>query len=233
LSFPQIGKETNMTRASAFLALISLASATCAVAQSPPPKETDPSAASSPHQRQSTSTDASEAPATKDAEPSAASTPHQQQVTKGSETMKSVAPASFASQAAIIGKAEIELGQIALKNTKDANVRAFAERMIRDHTASDNRLKAIAAKENLQLPQSLDQEHESLKMKLQGMTGDAFDREYVKAMAKGHDKAVALFESASQQPQMPADLKQFAAKTLPTLEQHKEMAHSLHAKEGA
>jgi predicted outer membrane protein len=47
-------------------------------------------------------------------------------------------------------------------------------------------------------------------------------------MAKGHDKAVALFESASQQPQMPEDLKQFAASTLPTLEQHKDMAHSLH-----
>jgi putative membrane protein len=144
-----------------------------------------------------------------------------------------VAPASFASQAAMIGKTEIELGQIALKNTKDENVRNFAEGMIKDHTAADRKLKTIAAKENLQLPQSLDQEHESLKMKLQGMTGEDFDREYVKAMAKGHDKAVALFESASQQPQMPAELKQFAASTLPTLEQHKEMAHSLHGKEGA
>jgi predicted outer membrane protein len=52
-------------------------------------------------------------------------------------------------------------------------------------------------------------------------------------MAKGHDKAVALFESASQQSQMPADLRQFAASTLPNLEQHKSMAHSLHANEGA
>ena len=222
-----------MIRPWTFLALISLASATCAVAQTPPPKETDPSAASSPHQRESTSTDAAEAPGATAPEPAAASTPHQQQVTKGNETMKSVAPATFASQAAMIGKAEIELGQIALKNTKDENVRNFAERMVKDHTAADKKLKAIAAKDNLQLPQSLDQEHESLKMKLQGMTGEAFDREYVKAMAKGHDKAVALFESASQQPQMPADLKQFAVSTLPTLEQHKEMAHSLHGKEGA
>ena len=147
--------------------------------------------------------------------------------------MKSVTPESFASQVAVIGKAEIELGQIALQNTKDENVRKYAERMIKDHSAADKKLKAIAAKENLQLPQSLDQEHESLKMKLQGMSGEQFDREYVKAMAKGHDKAVALFESASQQPQMPAELKQFAASTLPTLEQHKEMAHSLHSKAGS
>jgi putative membrane protein len=115
-----------------------------------------------------------------------------------------------------------------LKNTQDENVRKYAERMVKDHSAADKKLKAIAAKENIQLPQSLDPEHESLKMKLQGMTGEQFDREYAKAMAQGHDKAVALFEAASQQPQMSGDLKQFAAATLPTLEQHKEMAHSLH-----
>lgn len=139
-------------------------------------------------------------------------------------------PESFASQAAIIGKAEIELGQIALKNTQDENVRKYAERMVKDHSAADKKLKAIAAKENLQLPQSLDAEHQSLKTKLQSLQGEDFDRAYVNAMAKGHDKAVALFESASQQSQMPGELKQFAASTLPTLEQHKEMAHSLHEK---
>lgn len=202
------------------------------MAQTPPPTDdpTAPSAASSPHQRDTTSTGAEEATPTPGAEPSSAASPHQRQVTEGANTTKSVTPESFASQAAIIGKAEIELGQIALKNTQDADVRTYAERMVKDHSAADKKLKAIAAKENLQLPQSLDQEHESLKTKLQGLKGEDFDRAYVKAMANGHDKAVALFESASQQPQMPGELKQFAASTLPTLEQHKEMAHSLHEK---
>jgi putative membrane protein len=220
-----------MTRPSTLLALIAVGSATCAVAQTPPPPPDDPtapSAASSPHQRDTTSTEAQEANPTPGAEPSSASTPHQRQATEGGKTMKAVTPQSFASQAAVIGKAEIELGQIALRNTQDASVRTYAERMVKDHSAADKKLKAIAAKENLQLPQSLDQEHESLKTKLQSLKGEDFDRAYVKAMASGHDKAVALFESASQQPQMPDELKQFAASTLPTLEQHKEMAHSLH-----
>ena len=211
------------------LALLATASATLAVAQTPPPPPDDttaPSAASSPHQRDSTSTEAAEAPTTGSPEPSSAATPHQRDVTQGSKAMN-VTPESFASQAAIIGKAEIELGQIALRNSKDENVRKYAERMVKDHSAADKKLQAIAAKENLKLPDSLDQEHESLKMKLQGMTGEDFDREYAKAMAKGHDKAVALFESASQQPQMPSELKQFAASALPTLEAHQEMAHSL------
>ena len=141
---------------------------------------------------------------------------------------KSLTPESFASKAAVISKAEVELGQIALKNSKDANVRKYAERMIKDHSAADKQLTAIAVKGDMKLPQSLDQEHQALKTKLQRLEGQDFDREYVKAMAKGHDEAVALFQSVSQQPQMPADLKQFAASTLPTLEQHKEMAHSLH-----
>lgn len=222
-----------MTRPSVLLALIAVGSATGALAQTPTPPddETAPSAASSPHQRDATSTNAAEAP-TPSAQPSSA-TPHQRQVTDGSKTTKttkSVTPESFASQAAIIGKAEIELGQIALKNTQDEGVRKYAERMVKDHGAADKKLKAIAAKENLQLPQSLDAEHESLKTKLQGLKGADFDRAYINAMAKGHDKAVALFESVSQQPQMSGELKQFAASTLPTLEQHQEMAHSLHQK---
>jgi putative membrane protein len=221
-----------MTRPSALLALIAVGSATCAMAQTPPPPNdpTAPSAASSPHQRDTTATEAQEANPTPGAEPSSASTPHQQEATQGAKTMKSVTPQSFASQAAVIGKAEIELGQIALKNTQDENVRTYAERMVKDHSAADQKLKAIAAKQNIQLPQSLDPEHQSLKTKLQGLKGEEFDRAYAQAMAKGHDKAVALFESASQQAQMPDDLKQFAASTLPTLEQHKEMAHSLHEK---
>jgi putative membrane protein len=222
-----------MMRPSTLLALIAVGSATCAVAQTPPPPPDDPtapSAASSPHQRDTTSTEAQEATPTPGAEPSSASSPHQRQATEGAKPMKAVTPQSFASQAAVIGKAEIELGQIALKNTQDASVRTYAERMVKDHSAADKKLKAIAAKENLQLPQSLDQEHQSLKTKLQGLKGEDFDRAYVQAMASGHDKAVALFESASQQSQMPDELKQFAASTLPTLEQHKEMAHSLHEK---
>jgi putative membrane protein len=205
-------RETDMMRPT-LLALIAVGSATCALAQTPPDDPTAPSAASSPHQRDTTKTHAPEATPAPGAEPSSAASPHQRQVTEGSKMMKPVTPESFASQAAVIGKAEIELGQIALKNTQD-----------------EKKLQAIAAKQNLQLPQSLDQEHESLKTRLQSLKGEEFDRAYAKAMATGHDKAVALFESASQQAQMPDDLKQFAASTLPTLEQHKEMAHSLHEK---
>jgi putative membrane protein len=149
-------------------------------------------------------------------------------MTRKTNTMaKTVTPESFAMQAAVISKAEIELGQMAAQKSQDEEVRDFGQRMVKDHKAADAKLKKIAAQENIELPDSLDAEHQAVKQKLSGLQGDAFDREYAKEMAKGHDKAVALFEAASQAPQMPADLKEFAATTLPTLQEHDEMAHAL------
>jgi putative membrane protein len=146
---------------------------------------------------------------------------------------RTLTPQSFTTQAAVIGKAEIELGQLAMQKTQDPGVRGFAQRMIKDHQAAAAKLQRIAGAEQLELPQALDPEHQALKAKLSELQGAAFDREYSKAMAQGHDKAVALFESASQAPQMTPELKDFAAATLPTLQEHMELAHSLHGKEGA
>lgn len=146
---------------------------------------------------------------------------------------RTMTPQSFATQAAVIGQAEIELAQLALQQTQDPGVRDYAQRMVKDHQAAAAKLTKIAGAERLELPQSLDAEHQALKKKLSGLRRAAFDREYAKAMAKGHDQAVALFEAASQAAQMPSELKEFAAATLPTLKEHMEMAHELHAKEGA
>jgi putative membrane protein len=151
--------------------------------------------------------------------------------TTQSPMSRTVTPQSFATQAAVIGRAEIELGQLALQQTQDKGVRDYAQRMVKDHQAAAAKLQQIAGQESLDLPQSLDAEHEALKAKLSDLKGAAFDREYARAMAKGHDQAVALFESASQASQMTPELKEFAAATLPTLRQHMAMAHELHAQE--
>jgi putative membrane protein len=145
--------------------------------------------------------------------------------------MQPVTAQEFATKAATIGKAEVELAQLALNNTKNEEVRLYAERMVKDHTAADQKLRKIAAEENLQLPDKLDAKHQALKQKLAGLKDDAFDREYKKNMEMGHQEAVALFESAAQTQQMPQDLKQFAASTLPTLEKHHDLAQEIDAKE--
>lgn len=70
----------------ALSAFLSIASA-CALAQETPAEQdpTAPEAASSPHQRETTTTDAAEAPASQDTDPSASSSPHQRHATKDGE----------------------------------------------------------------------------------------------------------------------------------------------------
>lgn len=141
---------------------------------------------------------------------------------------KPLSAQTFANQTAVINRAEIELGEMALKNSNDAEIQRFAQRMITDHTSTEKQFKGIAAKQNLNLPRQLDAEHQALKDKLSNLKGEEFDREYSKAMAVGHDKAVKLFEQASRETQLPSALRQFAATTLPTLKEHRDMAHEIH-----
>lgn len=143
---------------------------------------------------------------------------------------KNVDGDEFAKQAAVISKAEIELGELALQKSNNDDVKKFAKRMVTDHTTSSAKLKTAADKQDIALPESLDAEHKATKQKLSALQGEEFDREYMKTMSKGHDKAVALFESASQSTEVSPELKQFAASTLPTLRDHQKMAHSLHGK---
>src|SRR5262245_3028902 len=133
-----------------------------------------------------------------------------------------VTASSFATQAATIGQAEIELGKLAQRNSTNADVKKYADRMVKDHTAAAAQLQKVATAENLSLPKELDAQHMALKDKLTKLKGAEFDAAYAAAMANGHDKAVALFESASQSTSLPAELKQFAATTLPTLKEHRE-----------
>ena len=146
---------------------------------------------------------------------------------QSSAVLMNVSPKSFATQAAVMGKAEVELAQLALDKSKNADVRAYAQRMVEDHSATNANLKKLASQENITLPSALDAEHQAVKQKLSGLQGDDFDRQYTQEMASGHEKAVAFFQSATQSPQMPQEFKEFAATALSTLEDHREQAQQL------
>lgn len=134
-------------------------------------------------------------------------------------------PAVFVSKAAQDGMTEVELGKLALGKTKNAEVREFAQRMVTDHGKANQELASIAKNKGIDPPKTLDASHKNLVSKLQSEEGDAFDLEYSRHMNMDHDKAIELFEAASNSPD--ADLAGFAKKTLPTLKEHKEMASKL------
>jgi putative membrane protein len=99
--------------------------------------------------------------------------------------------------------------------------------MVQDHEQANQQLTAIARSKGLAVPTRLDAKHEAMVQELSAKSGAAFDSAYASHMAKAHTKAVALFEAASQSSD--SDLAAFAKKTLPTLQQHEQLANNLNA----
>ena len=132
----------------------------------------------------------------------------------------------FAKEAAMGGMAEVALGKLAQQNSQDDEVKEFGARMVQDHGAANRELMAIVAAKDFSVPQQLDQKHKQVVDKLSKMRGAEFDRAYMKEMVEDHDKTVKKFRQAAQNLD-DANLKTFAQKTLPILEQHQQMAHEL------
>ena len=130
---------------------------------------------------------------------------------------------AFARTAAISGQFEIETSKLALQQAKDPAVKAFAETMIADHTKAGEELARIAGV--MPLPTELDPPHADLLKTLQASGAD-FDRVYVAQQVDAHREAVALFTSFSTIGPNGA-FRAFAAKTLPVLQMHQEMAGQL------
>ena len=129
--------------------------------------------------------------------------------------------------------AEIKASELALTKSDNPAVKSFAQRMIDDHTKGNTQLEAVAARENIKVPDdSAITQRAELKM-LQMKSGAGFDKSYLDQMKKDHDKAVKLFKDAASSGKVDADLKAFASKTLPTLEQHQHAVMQLASSGGA
>jgi len=139
------------------------------------------------------------------------------------------APEDFMTEAAKGGMEEIELSKLALNKATNKEVRDFAQKMIADHTKASNELKALAAKKKFTLPATLTPEQISMATDMAKVASDEFDKEYVDAMVKDHEKDVSLFDAQSKNG-TDADAKAFAAKTLPTLQMHLTMIKELQGK---
>ncbi len=126
---------------------------------------------------------------------------------------------NFAMEAAKSGMTEVMHGQAATTNGTNAKVKSFGEMMVRDHTKANDELKSLATAAGLTLPTAPDASQQRMHDDLKAKTGADFDKAFAEMMVTDHQKAVDLFKKQSADGSDPA-LKQFADKTLPTLEQH-------------
>jgi putative membrane protein len=138
----------------------------------------------------------------------------------------------FVTRAAQDGMAEVALGELATRMASNEEVKQFAQRMVDDHTKANNELKELASKEGITFPNEMSGKQKALQDRLAKLSGADFDREYMRAMVKDHDSAVALFEKQARSGGDP-ELKAWAEKTLPTLREHQQIARDLASKVGA
>ena len=139
---------------------------------------------------------------------------------------------AFAREAAIGGMAEVELGNLAKQKASSSDVKQFGDRMVTDHGKGGEELKQWAQSKNITLPAELDAKHKALRDRLAKLPTDAFDRQYMNEMVMDHQHDVMAFKREASSGK-DADLKAWAARTLPTLEEHLKMAKDAAMKVGA
>jgi len=135
----------------------------------------------------------------------------------------------FVMKASASDLAEVNLGKLAADRAAAADVKKFGQHMVMDHTMSSKEMLTLADRKKMPVAQQMDQEHQDATAKLAKLQGAEFDRAYMAMMVKDHEEAVALF-TAKAADAKDEDLKAFAAKTLPTLKEHLQMARTIAGK---
>jgi putative membrane protein len=124
----------------------------------------------------------------------------------------------FIIQASIGNLQEIQIAKLALQRSTNSEVKAFANRMIKDHGQAQTQLMQIVKNRNFQIPaEATDTPVEDLMLK--NLPAKDFDRIYVHMMVPDHRQTVHLFESYALTGKDP-DVSSFAKQTLPTLKEH-------------
>ena len=134
----------------------------------------------------------------------------------------------FMKDAAVGGMTEVKLGQLAEQKAASDGVKQFGRRMATDHGRANDELKQLASQKGVALPMDLDRSHQGLYDKLAKLNGADFDRAYMKEMVKDHDKDVKAFRKQADSGKDP-DVKSWASKTLPTLQEHQQQAKQVAA----
>jgi putative membrane protein len=132
----------------------------------------------------------------------------------------------FVMQASAAGLAEVNLGNMGVKQAHSRDVKKFAEHMVKDHTKANQRLDKLADRLRIMPAQAMDAKHQAAADRMAQMNGAGFDHAFMRQMVKDHEQAVSLFEAEAKHGQ-DKELRDFAKKTLPTLKEHLKMARDL------
>src|ERR1700679_385376 len=138
----------------------------------------------------------------------------------------------FLTKASQGGFDEIQLSKLAETKATSSQVKAFAHKMVVEHTALAARMQPFAQAWGLTPPTSLDPDHQAEYDKLNGLSGPDFDKEYINVMEKDHHDALDLFNHEAQST-TDAKFKVAVMHGQSVVAAHTHMADSLGAKLGS
>lgn len=156
----------------------------------------------------------------------------QDSMSKGTSAGLSAADRKFAMMVAQTDLAEIQVGNLALQKSNNAQVKQIAQKLVDDHTKTSTAMKDIASKNGLTLPTETDAKHKALAAKLENESGKDFDKDFLAANSSDHHKVIQAFEKESTSGQS-TDLKQFATQFLPAIKEHSTMIDQAKGQGGA
>jgi putative membrane protein len=136
------------------------------------------------------------------------------------------ADVKFIKHEAAAGMGLVKIAGFGVKKTGRADIKAFAEMLVTEHTKSNEELAKLAASKGAELSTVIDPDQAKTYQKLEKESGTDFDKEFLATIVSGHKKCVSNFEEASEEAK-DNDLKTWAGKMLPALKTHLAQAKGL------
>ena len=130
------------------------------------------------------------------------------------------------------GNLDIEAGKQALAKSKNKAVRSFAEEMVRDHKAVNDKALALVKKlkvtpENNATSKGLTKEADETRAKLSHLNGAAFDRAYINNEVAYHKTVNGALQSTLIPSAKNAELKSLLQTGLTLFKEHQTHAENV------
>lgn len=143
----------------------------------------------------------------------------------GATTSSGAIDTAFVTEAMKADNGEVALGNLAQQKGSSSGVKDLGKMLATDHGAHKQVVAALAQKANVPVTDDLKEEAKAEEAKLQGLSGAAFDKEFVRATVEAHQKDIAKYEQEAKSGD--AQSAAMARQTLPTLRKHLQAAQAL------
>jgi len=117
----------------------------------------------------------------------------------------SVQDKTFLRESSQGGVFEIQAGKLAAQKGSAEDVKQFGQMMVTDHTTLNKQMMPVMVEAGVKPPTGLPGKDKKELAKLQGLSGDAFDKEYITAMLKDHEEDKQEFHMEATSGQLPSE----------------------------